>query len=527
METAKLLKEKINEAKQLGKSPRVDIVAHSMGGLVARQYIESDDYQNDVFHLVTLGTPHNGSPNAYLMWEGGVFKEEIIGSRYEKFIESIKKIYFFFEAKENGYNTIHKYIREKIPSVKELMPIYNYLREAETGNIKSYPNDYPRNEFLENLNSEENLLNKFLKRPNLEVINIAGVEKENSSVDTIRVIELPEKFKDPENLLWPHGYPEGLDKSFGDHGLELGEGDGTVPLKSAMIDGYPITFPYTHHEMATETFDKVFYYLNNTNPIKPVPIRRPPLKRLLFFRLHSPVDFQIIDPAGNKIGKDFASNAVINQITDAFYSGFNTDMEFITIPDPIDGEYKIITQGTDNGSFELTISSIDEEKTDEQSYQSTTQPNQEDNLKVEYSQNKEHPLKPITSTNEEYTIDDLTVKLKDYYKNNSIKDRYIYHYFKHLLRGVEIGVKRISQVQEEIEEINQRPQEPNLKPHKKEALEYRKWLYQQRIIFHQTIIKRNLNTFINKINQYQPELIEPEAAQDLTRMAQIILARYE
>ncbi|MGE5417221.1 MAG: lipase family alpha/beta hydrolase [Acidobacteriota bacterium] len=43
-----------------GLSPQFDIIAHSMGGLVARYYIYQ--HPNTVAGLVTLGTPHHGSP---------------------------------------------------------------------------------------------------------------------------------------------------------------------------------------------------------------------------------------------------------------------------------------------------------------------------------------------------------------------------------------------------------------------------------------------------------------------------------
>jgi pimeloyl-ACP methyl ester carboxylesterase len=39
----------------------LDIVAHSMGGLVARAYVEGDDYAGNVKHLILLGTPNMGS----------------------------------------------------------------------------------------------------------------------------------------------------------------------------------------------------------------------------------------------------------------------------------------------------------------------------------------------------------------------------------------------------------------------------------------------------------------------------------
>jgi triacylglycerol esterase/lipase EstA (alpha/beta hydrolase family) len=39
----------------------LNIVAHSMGGLVARRYVEGDDYAGGVKHLILLGTPNLGS----------------------------------------------------------------------------------------------------------------------------------------------------------------------------------------------------------------------------------------------------------------------------------------------------------------------------------------------------------------------------------------------------------------------------------------------------------------------------------
>ena len=48
----------------------VDIVAHSMGGLVARSYIQSDLYQaGEVDQLLMLGTPNHGAVDAYQIRE--------------------------------------------------------------------------------------------------------------------------------------------------------------------------------------------------------------------------------------------------------------------------------------------------------------------------------------------------------------------------------------------------------------------------------------------------------------------------
>lgn len=39
----------------------VDIIGHSMGGILSRLYLQSDDYVSDIHKLVTINTPHSGS----------------------------------------------------------------------------------------------------------------------------------------------------------------------------------------------------------------------------------------------------------------------------------------------------------------------------------------------------------------------------------------------------------------------------------------------------------------------------------
>ncbi len=54
----------IEEAKQKSGLSKVNIVAHSMGGLVARSYISDPEKAKNVNKLITLGTPHLGSVDA-------------------------------------------------------------------------------------------------------------------------------------------------------------------------------------------------------------------------------------------------------------------------------------------------------------------------------------------------------------------------------------------------------------------------------------------------------------------------------
>ena len=60
-DSAKELKKLIDEITKTGTG-QVDIVAHSMGGLVTSCYIKDFDFENKVNKIITCGTPYEGSP---------------------------------------------------------------------------------------------------------------------------------------------------------------------------------------------------------------------------------------------------------------------------------------------------------------------------------------------------------------------------------------------------------------------------------------------------------------------------------
>lgn len=62
---------------------QVDVVAHSMGGLVARYLIQNLDYEGRVDHLVTFGTPHHGTLIGPLAsWYAVSAEEMTVGSAF-------------------------------------------------------------------------------------------------------------------------------------------------------------------------------------------------------------------------------------------------------------------------------------------------------------------------------------------------------------------------------------------------------------------------------------------------------------
>lgn len=351
--TAKALQTRINQIKAQVKWPRVDIVAHSMGGLVAREYIGTLNGGGSVDQLITLGTPHDGSPKGYLTWEGGEFGVKFRDALLEKIFQQ--------EAEENGYDGVFQYIRQApVASVRELLPTYSYLRNRDTDDVRAYPELYPKNTFLENLKTTTNI-NRL--SPVL-FTNIVGKTETDSTIEKVRVdgpsIEL---LNDSEVVvLWGHGKPDGYDDLLGgDRGLELGAGDGTVPIDSAksILADETIELESEHSKLPSDAAKVVFSKLNGYPALTDVPALIMPTSLLLFMPF-SPVDIQVVSPSDKKVGKNFETDGYYDEIDGAYYTGFDTENEFITIPNPEKGEYRVLTQGTGAGDYRVEAAHIEE-----------------------------------------------------------------------------------------------------------------------------------------------------------------------
>jgi len=345
--TAGLLKEKIQLVKEMTGKDKVDIIAHSMGGLATRSYVQGSDYQNDIDQVIFLGTPHLGSPESYLKYEGAAFFGE--WSLLQKYV-------FQIEASFNGYLDLTDYIRAKVLSAEQLLPTFDYLKDKQTDNsyiLRTYPLNYPQNNYLENLN---NPLAINLLKQRVKITNIISDLGLNSTFNFFKVAADP----DATDNKWQSGYPENLDQNL--DSLEMGNGDDTVPLVSSRGLGGVETIESAgadHLNLPTVMQKEVIKALTGKEPVDYFNNKIiSTIKRWYFFRVYSPVDFTIIAPDGKKIGKDFLSNTEINEIPDAFYSGFTGEEEFVLIPNPMDGEYKIEVQGVNNGGEYTIVNSV-------------------------------------------------------------------------------------------------------------------------------------------------------------------------
>lgn len=322
------LKKVIETAKTSASTSKVNLVAHSMGGLVARSYIQGNDYANDVDNLIMIATPNKGSSDVYDAWEGGHipnnWDNKYLMKVYLEYITDIKK------DTSSYYQTIHRYIS----SVKELMPLYKYIHpKTDSQNLKNYAEMSEVNDFLINLNNKIDLLNQRVK-----VSIIAG--KEQPTVNNIPVVNSDDS--DPD--LWKDGKPDPIDPEKND-----ANGDGEVLLSSAQIQS---TFndpplPYSHGDIVSEAETLVAQRLSETLENT---IRSPQINDELGFWFASPVDVEIKAP-DNKI----ITSANINQIDLAKYASESKPDGFkiFSIPNPQKGDYEVKIIGNGDGEYHI------------------------------------------------------------------------------------------------------------------------------------------------------------------------------
>lgn len=74
-------------------------------------------------------------------------------------------------------------------------------------------------------------------------------------------------------------------------------------------------------------------------------------KRMIIWAF-SPVDLYLVDSEGHSIGTDPQSGAEVNNIPGAFYSGSDSEPEFIVIQD-LTGDWTLHVSGTDSGKYSL------------------------------------------------------------------------------------------------------------------------------------------------------------------------------
>ena len=131
----------IDRALKDNPTGKVNIIAHSMGGLLVRAYLQSELYltRNDVANFSMVGTPNKGSTKAYYLWEGGdphkVDELEVdYGLNfYWESTESLWSDAGYADAKGKGTlwswqtDKIQPFLQKNVKTIRQLLPTYDFL----------------------------------------------------------------------------------------------------------------------------------------------------------------------------------------------------------------------------------------------------------------------------------------------------------------------------------------------------------------------------------------------------------------
>ncbi len=325
------LKPIIDQAKQVSGKDKVGLIGHSMGGILARAYIQGSHYENDVDQLITLGTPHYGSGDAYTVWEGGH-----VPDNWDTGYRNSLKGYLFFRTLDIRERSWYHEMHISISSLRDLLPTYDYLKDKTTNTLKLTNTLHEQNTFLNVFNPVANELNSLVRT----VTTVAGDDQ--YTVGEIPFVErLPQ-----DDPLWADGKPDPLDPE-----RNKVEGDNTVLLTSAHLQEAmdQVTFPdTTHRDLVSKAAPAIFPRLGLPDPGTLELVAEP--ESILAFWFASPVAPTVTDSLGNSISKDAST------IPDAVYFGEDdpNGKKMILIPNPTQGHYQVDLVGTGEGHYDFS-----------------------------------------------------------------------------------------------------------------------------------------------------------------------------
>lgn len=190
---------------------KIDLIGHSMGGLIGRAYLEQEAEQHQLYNLVTVGSPHRGAVSAYPAWSGGELLHDNLFQRIAitTLLRRCEKILGLGNSRE----TVHQFI----PSTQNLLPVFDYLRDINTGLLKP----------VSSLRAQNNWLPTSFGPP---FFGVTFGSLSGQGFNTLQAIDVKDRSRrDERNGDWEDGKPIGREMTT--------DGDGTVLTSSAQLAG--------------------------------------------------------------------------------------------------------------------------------------------------------------------------------------------------------------------------------------------------------------------------------------------------
>jgi len=395
-------------------STKVNLIGHSMGGMVARAYAQEHG-EDKINEIVTTGSPHEGAIPAWQAWAGAE-----TGDRWSwQWIV----LQLYLQIHKLKYASPIAAVHSLAPGLNDLMPIFDFAKNEE-GKVIGVTTMDSYNVYLAEL--KENLTDGLRNLLN----TIAGADKK-----TVEWIKLGERsLRDSLLGKWPDGKPTG-DYEY------TSEGDLTVLEKSALIDETNQQTVNNSHVELVETNEGIKAIVDALG-ILATPaagLSNPPRNPSLLFFLHSPADIRVKDPDGFWAGEGIAS-----PMPNSIYSA---EDDLLLIYDAQDGEYQIDVMGTGEGNYQLELGQLTESGEIWNSFlPATTSNNEIDTYFIDFDSEspKDSPLiDDATGKRKLEMVIEQLENLKNHVNSQSVDQNYkdqVINYINRILRVANKGL---------------------------------------------------------------------------------------
>ena len=335
-ETKDNLKNRIEEIKELTHFKKIDIVAHSMGGLLTKDYIKEFG-ENNINKLIFVGTPHLGAPKAgKVLIEGDNFDIPWLDSK------TIKKI------------------AKNFPSIYELLPSPEYFNHA-SGYIFSPSSGTPDKQSGLGYELSRSFFNK--KGLNSKLIDLADIffnkGLQDLSFENINAYNIVGCNRGGTQAAYFFSISDDKIMNIG-----YSAGDGTVPMISAEYGNWEQDHRFyirgaSHATMPSE--ENVRNLILSILGDKQLALSKDVSDNSGFCKFkgkqltwRSPVEVHIYDQQGNHTGP--VESGTENNIPGVDYEIINGE-KFMFLPE--EGNYRIEGIGEAQGEFDLLVSDVD------------------------------------------------------------------------------------------------------------------------------------------------------------------------
>ncbi len=342
---------------------KINLIGHSLGGMVSRQWAK--DNQNKVGKIVTVGSPHQGAVQAYQALAGGKIGEQ-------RDLEWIG-MELLVHINRRGFQIDAAVIQNFAPVLYDLTPSFDYL--FKDGQMLSSNNGHNFiNNYLIDLNADP-VTNTFINQTSFIAGNMPDSTPEQLNLNQTNLV-------DKLLNLWPDGKP--IQTLFG-------VGDQTVLRSSSYLgNDNPLEFPLEHKELVhdDQPLEEILKEIGISNPVIPTlapGYKLPSASDMLIFYLASPAVLEVED---------------LN--TGQTYTPEEDDLQMVYIDHPQNpNDYLAKLTGIADGTYHLYLGQLTPQGSYWQTYQGEISLSQEKEylFEIKPNQPEEDPLVDQTGKN--------------------------------------------------------------------------------------------------------------------------------